>query len=107
MSVDFRDRAGRPMPLEVWVEQYEHFHERLIADDTVGDFTITTAWQGFDPNDENLPPLIFGTLVTYEGKEMDEPRWASEGEARVGHAVLKGACERITAALAEQAHERA
>ena len=89
------DRDGSPITFEQWArlrwtddepDAWRTGYER-IALDHVGDVSVSTVWLGLDHGHGlTSAPLIFETMVF--GGPFDEQCWryATEDEARAGHA---------------------
>jgi hypothetical protein len=88
------DRQGNNVSIEEWGDI--HLADKIVAQEQVGDYFISTVWIGIDMNySDEGPPLIFETMVFNRspGSEVlgDEEgcwRWATEEEAHTGHRML-------------------
>jgi hypothetical protein len=79
------DWQGNPISREEWARLFED--ERHIAEDEIDDVRVSTVWIGLDHRFlDDGPPLIFETMIF--GGSLDEYCWryATEREAREGHA---------------------
>jgi hypothetical protein len=86
------DWTGQPISADEWSRLFDD--ERHIGEDRIGDVGVSTVWIGLGFGD---PPLIFETMIF--GGALDGERWqyATEREARDGHAR---AVEMVRIALA-------
>lgn len=77
----YYDWQGRPIDQAQWSRLFDD--ERHIGDDRIGGVHVSTVWVGIGFGD---PPLIFETMLF--GGPLDEhcERYATEREARAGHA---------------------
>jgi hypothetical protein len=91
----YYDRAGNPLELMEWARMFEDGGEdyRRVAYDLIvygeGHAEISTVWLGLDHNFSMYgPPLIFETMVFGgpDEDEMEQHRYSTEEEARIGHA---------------------
>lgn len=83
-------RDGQRIGLMTWAAlQQDYDGYRLICRDFVGNTVVLTLWHGMDPScDDRVPPLIFGTITKSSDNEFgNEDLWATEEEARAGHAA--------------------
>jgi hypothetical protein len=81
----YYDWTGRPISLGQWARLFED--ERHISEDRIGDVDISTVWMGLDHNFlANGPPLIFETMIFGGVLDGECWRYATEREAREGHA---------------------
>ena len=86
---DYYDRAGAEISAEEWTRLVRDRNYRYIAKTDFGDgCSVSTVWLGLDHSFGHGPPLIFETMVfgPYGGGEMD--RYATEAQARIGHANM-------------------
>lgn len=88
---NYYDRTGEPMTMHVWAQRFEDLEYKRVASDTVGDFDVSTVWLGIDHRFAgDGAPLIFETIV-FGGNELEDNeqrRYATEDEARAGHAEI-------------------
>jgi hypothetical protein len=96
----YYDRDGQPMRLYDWAQRFEDMDYKRVAFDQVDDIDVSTVWLGLDHNfsgDGAL--LIFETIVFGGPPDVDNEtqRYATEEEARAGHAEL---LERVRSAAA-------
>jgi hypothetical protein len=87
------DRKMRLIGMDTWRDLFEDSDARLIAQSTVGPWSVSTIWLGIDRRYgmNSGPPLVFETLV-FDGNSVAmidrwrlEFRWSYEREARIGH----------------------
>lgn len=86
------DRQGNPITVEEWARLRQRYDERLVGRTTVGEYSVTTVWLGYDQTcGQSEQPRYFGTLVGRVGDMMDASRewvWADAAEAEAGHWTL-------------------
>jgi hypothetical protein len=88
------DRQGNNISVEEWGEI--HSTDKIVAQEHVGDYFVSTVWIGIDMNySDEGPPLIFETMVFKQppgserlGDVEECWRWATEEEAHTGHGLL-------------------
>jgi len=70
-----------------WAEEFERADRQICRDELPGNVRVSTVFLGVDHNyGETGPPLIFETMI-FGGEHDDyQERYATEVEARVGHA---------------------
>jgi hypothetical protein len=84
------DRQGQRINLARWVELYEGYDYRRVAETTVEPYWISTVWLGIDHGWGEASPLIFETMVfapddTELGPEIECRRYGTEAAALAGH----------------------
>jgi hypothetical protein len=87
MSDIHYDWLGQPITYEQWAELFAD--ERHIGHDRIGNVTVSTVWMGtvwMGISNFEDPPLIFETMVFGGPLDQQTWRWATEAEARAGHA---------------------
>ena len=90
----YYDRQGQPMTLHEWGQAFEQprsLANTMLRGPARGSKWVSTVWLGLDHRfDGDGPPLIFETMVFRSGSmvELDVRRYATEDEARAGHAAL-------------------
>jgi hypothetical protein len=77
-----------------WGRLHNQPDYKRVAEDTYGQFWISTVWLGLDHSFGSDPPLIFETMVFDQSdndtSDLDCRRYATEAEALAGHeAVLE------------------
>ena len=94
----FYDMQGNPLTLEQWSKRFND-PERIIAQQTIGDYWISTVWLGLDHSHHYGPPLIFETMVfdadRSSGYEHRMVRYTTLEEAKAGHARLAAVLKRL------------
>jgi hypothetical protein len=86
----YYSRTGEPMTLIEWALAIEHMpiEERQVGYTEIGaeGVHVSTVWLGLDSGFGAGPPLIFETMIF--GGPLDDEQWryATEEEARAGHA---------------------
>jgi hypothetical protein len=88
--VSYYDREGQPIDEATWSELATPFERRIVQHDQVSDLVeVLTVWHGQDLEDPlRDPPLIYGTVIKFVGKIVEEIPTATERQARVAHRVL-------------------
>lgn len=97
-SITYYWRDGTPgVPYDV-MRAWEA--NRKVADDLVGPFRVSTIWlfidHGFHHGPEPRPPVLFETMVFWNGADGEQPdmgeleqqRYCTEVEARAGHELI-------------------
>ena len=77
---------GEPITADEWARLFAD--ERHIGDDDIDAVHVSTVWMGIDHGCGDGPPLIFETMIF--GGEHDQECWryATEQQARAGHARI-------------------
>jgi hypothetical protein len=91
---DYYDRDGKPLPMCTWATLFEDREEYgRVAKTQVGQWWISTVWLGMNHAYGNGPPLIFETMVFWQGphgaeRDYDnyQARYTTLAQARRGHA---------------------
>lgn len=81
----FCDRSGKKMTLVEWSDCLLDSEYRVICEDVVGDYVITTSWIGISCADDSVPTfetMVFNTTIRSIIKLQ---RYDRENEALVGH----------------------
>lgn len=89
----FYDRDNNPLDLETWGRMNENDDYKIIKQELVGKYFVSTVWIGLDMSHWNeMPPLIFETMIFIEeGDESKDPlndyqvRYTTETQAMDGH----------------------
>jgi hypothetical protein len=86
---DYYDRQGRPLGLMEWARRFGTA-ERIVVQDRVGPYWISTVWLGLDHAIFGGPPLIFETMIFVDGDSSVpnveyQQRYSTEATARAGH----------------------
>jgi hypothetical protein len=83
----YYDREGKPIDLWRWAElQGERDYIVVIQENLTPDVRVSTVWLGLDHRFGPGRPLIFETMVFGGPRDEEQHRYASEAEARLGHA---------------------
>lgn len=81
-------RTPRPATLLEWADMRSSA-DRFLWRDEVDGIRIITAFHGEDPwvmvGGEREPQLVFGTLITAGGQEVDQMLYATYAEAEIAH----------------------
>ena len=82
----------QPIPcddLRVWGEWFENTDNRRVALDDVNGAEVSTVFLGIDHNfSSHGPPLLFETMVFFDGNDVEAQRYATWDAAVAGHAAL-------------------
>jgi hypothetical protein len=86
----YYDRSGNVISFEEYVRLHSPEYQRVLLTE-YGDVKVSTVWLGIDHRfgfGDEPSPIIFETMVF--GGERDEWHWryATEQEARAGHAEV-------------------
>ena len=90
---EWYDRQGNPVSLIEWANLFHDPDYKIVKQDQVGDYWISTVWLGLD-HGLRLPGRrkeIFETLVFHRppgkdlGDDVDCERYSTEDEALEGH----------------------
>jgi hypothetical protein len=89
------DRDGKPIGVAEMTSLVRNQEYRVVARDFVGAVEVATVWLGFDHSLRESTPIIFATFVF--GGELDEyrRRYATEDEAKAGHARVLATVRRL------------
>lgn len=99
-------RNGDELTLEQWAALMEDDAYKIVVQENVGPYWVSTIWLGLDYNLFDGPPLIFETMVFFQGKQepaiewggMDCYRWPTEDAAKAGHEEV---CTLVRATMQE------
>ena len=87
------DRMGNPISVAKWAVLNEILYYKVIKQEDIGDFWVSTVWLGINHDFFNQgPPIIFETMIfPKKGKEIDYDdrymdRYCTEEDAIAGHA---------------------
>jgi len=100
----YYNRKGQPIAdtLE-WAKLIEDLNYKIVKQEYIGDYWISTVWLGLDHSFGHGAPLIFETMVFSKEeteevrilnrvrkfrKEFDQVRYTTEQEALAGHHEL-------------------
>lgn len=93
-GIDAFDREGKKISLEKYGRLLDDPDYKIVQQEDVGPYWVSTVWIGVDHNFfDSGPPIIFETMVfagsAHKDKtgllEFDMMRYATEEEARQGH----------------------
>lgn len=82
--MSYYDKDGKPMELMEWAKKFKDLKYRIIAQDKVNGYRISTVWMGLDHQFGNGPPLIFETMAFQEDEKYQD-RYTTLEEALQGH----------------------
>ncbi len=93
---DTYDRNGNPISMDEWAENFGDFESRNVLQSDVQPPTVhvSTVHLGLDHQWGDGPPLIFESLITGGLDDQYIERYATEEEAKAGHARLVDLIER-------------
>lgn len=97
----YYDREGKKISMQRWGRLMEDHSYRIVQQEDIGPYAVSTVWLGLDHNYvREGPPIIFETMV-FATAERDDPkhkglhefddacwRWPTEAEARQGHSEI-------------------
>lgn len=88
----FYNPDGEPIDVHVWGALREDFEGSCrVAEDTIGDAYVSTAWIGIDlGHHQYSPPLIFETMVFGGRMDMEVRRAATREQALAVHQETVG-----------------
>lgn len=84
---EYYDRQGNPLPdMLDWAKRVEDKKNKVVKQESVGDYWVSTVWLGLNHQFGNGPPLIFETMV-FRGNWSDLycERYSTEEQAMKGH----------------------
>jgi len=84
---EFYDRQGNAIDLLEWGTLMEDSFYKIVKQDRLGPYFVSTVWIGLDHGFGEPLPLIFETMV-FKGKserDLDCWRYATEDEALASH----------------------
>lgn len=89
------DRRGNPISMREWTSlmEWDQHRYRIVKQERLGDYFISTVWIGLDHAFGTGEPMIFESMVFWEGEEREEGddldevmrRYSTEEEAIEGH----------------------
>lgn len=90
------DKEGKPIDLMTWGRLFEDENYKVIKQQQIGDYLISTVWMGVDYNfnrffDKDSPLHIFETMVFSKkdkDADLDQERYSTLEEAKAGHEEL-------------------
>ena len=92
LAPDGRSPIAEPDLLK-WAEWFEN-HDRIVRQDHVGDYFVSTVFLGLDHNwSQNGPPIlwesmIFNSGVIRTGDDIQQRRYTSYDDALAGHEAM-------------------
>ena len=84
---DHYDKDGNSITIEQWGKLLEIKDYKIIKQEVVGGFRVSTVWLGLNHNYGNGPPLIFETMI-FPSDGYDDlwcERYSTLDEATAGH----------------------
>lgn len=87
----YYDRDGQPIDLQQWGALFTNPDYKIVQQDKVNGYFISTVWLGMNhAYGVDSPLAIFESMVFNEGssEDLDCIRYATEAEAKAGHQVL-------------------
>lgn len=93
MSPRYYDRAGNPLKdIVAWTALHEDPNYARVAWTETPDVIVSTVWLGIDHSFiEGAPPAIFETMIFGGTRDGWHCRYATEANARAGHAAAVAA----------------
>lgn len=99
----YYDKKGEVIDLNTFAELCEDFNYKVVKQDEIGDFLVSTIWLGIDHNFYNIfhghgKPLIFETMIFSDNEKYDDiyqERYSTEEEALEGHKKAIKEAERM------------
>ena len=85
---NYYDKEGKPLKMSEWVKLFENKDYKIVAQDTVNGYFISTVWLGLDHSFDGGKKLIFETMVFPSKENLSEEycaRYSTLGDAEVGH----------------------
>jgi hypothetical protein len=87
------DRAGKPMPMSLWVMALESHLDQRVAEDFIdtdeGQVRVSTIWLGLDMGftyfSQHAVPMIFETMIFGGKHDQSQWRYPTEEAAQAGH----------------------
>lgn len=87
--MDYYDKEGNPLELMEWAELFEDHEYKIIQQETVGEYWVSTVWVGLDMGHwsyGDVVPLIFETMIfDTAGEEVWCERHPTLEAAKHGH----------------------
>ena len=87
----YYDRDGQPITSQQWGELFTNLDYKVVQQDKVNGYFISTVWLGMNhAYGLDSPLAIFESMVFNEGsyEDLDCIRYATEAEAKAGHLAL-------------------
>jgi len=101
MGMRYFDRQGKPLDLMEWARILDNDPLRIVAQEIVGRYFVSTVWVGLNMNLFGSTPLIFETMIFLANKEDNEEknplafyqeRYETEEQAFKGHEEAMAIC---------------
>lgn len=86
----FYDKEGKPISMREFAILHADMEYRVVKQETIGPYWISTVWLGIDHAFGDSPPIIFETMVFAPDEDALGPdimgdRYHTEDEAKQGH----------------------
>lgn len=89
----YYDRVGNPVDMMTWAKTIENPVDKIVRQEHVDGWFVSTVFLGLDHRFGDGPPLIFETMIFPPGWPDDVPTWfeeyqerySTEAEAVAGH----------------------
>ena len=89
----YYDRKGKEISFEEWNKKTSDLTYRILNQESVGPYLVSTIWLGLNMNVwRRIPPIIFETMIFHNNKDFEEnplnnyqERYYTEESAFVGH----------------------
>jgi hypothetical protein len=90
---NFYDRNGKSIDLTEWGQLFQNKDYKILKQESVGDYWVSTVWLGLDHGWGESRPLIFETMIFWQGTpgvvesylDIEQERYSTEAEAFEGH----------------------
>lgn len=94
----YYNRQGKRIPYDQWIELLEDHTYKIIQQDHVGQYFVSTVWLGLNHNPiRQVPHLIFETMIFRKEGDNEffdyQERYSTEKEARAGHVKTVELCK--------------
>ncbi|HSV08577.1 MAG TPA: hypothetical protein VLI07_18820 [Candidatus Binatus sp.] len=87
------DRDGEPITMRQWGMLAHDRDYKVVKQEHVGPYFVSTVWLGLDHSFGRGPPIVFETMVFKEDRtDLECWRYATEAEAVEGHQLM---CEQV------------
>lgn len=88
----YYNKQGKEIDLMKWAKLFENNNYKVVKQENVGKFRVSTVWIGLDHGFNGGNPLIFETMVFSQKKfkanqdnDFDQERYSTLEEAKKGH----------------------
>ena len=103
MTHPYYDKEGNPIDLMKWADLMQNEDYKIIKQEQVGKYFVSTIWLGLDHNLwSSGAPIIFETMIfNKSNKEVQDPlhlnlaRYSTIQEALEGHKEMVDLCTKI------------